>query len=112
MIFAVLSSTCLESKSESVLVTQSCLTLCDPMDCSLPGSFAHGVLQARRLEWVAIAFSGVVGRKCKLIPGLCVNSIQYVSLPVSEYKWLVGLLSGWWHAGTSLSESAAVMLDI
>ena len=43
-------------KSESE-VTQSCLTLCDPMDCSLPGSSVHGIFQARVLEWVAIAFS-------------------------------------------------------
>ena len=39
-------------------VAQSCLTLSDPMDCSLPGSSAHGISQARVLEWVAIAFSG------------------------------------------------------
>ena len=36
---------------------QSCPTLCDPMDCSLPGSSVHGIFQARILEWVAIAFS-------------------------------------------------------
>ena len=40
-----------------VLVTQWCLTLCDPMDCSPPGSSVHGILQARVLEWVAISFS-------------------------------------------------------
>ena len=40
-----------------VSVTQSCLTLCDPMDCSQPGSSVHGILQARILEWVAIPFS-------------------------------------------------------
>ena len=39
------------------LVTQSCLTLCGPMDCSPPGSSVHGILQARILEWVAIPFS-------------------------------------------------------
>ena len=39
-----------------VLVTQLCLTLCDPMDHSLPGSSVHGILQARILEWVAISF--------------------------------------------------------
>ena len=38
-------------------VTQSCPTLCDPMDRSPPGSSAHGILQARILEWVAISFS-------------------------------------------------------
>ena len=36
---------------------QSCLTLCDPMDCSPPGSSVYGILQARILEWVAIASS-------------------------------------------------------
>ena len=40
-----------------MLVTQSCLTLCDPMDCRSPGSSVHGILQARILEWVAISFS-------------------------------------------------------
>ena len=38
-------------------VAQSCPTLCDPMDCSLPGSFVHGIFHARILEWVAISFS-------------------------------------------------------
>ena len=38
-------------------VAQSCLTLCDPMDCGPPGSSVHGILQARVLEWVAIPFS-------------------------------------------------------
>ena len=40
-----------------VLATQSCLTLCDPMDCSLPGSSVHRILQVRVLQWVAIPFS-------------------------------------------------------
>ena len=39
------------------LVTKSCLTLCDPMDCSLPGSSVHGISQARILEFVAISYS-------------------------------------------------------
>ena len=43
-----------ESESE---VSQSCLTLSDPMDCSLPGSSIHGTFQATVLEWGAIAFS-------------------------------------------------------
>ena len=38
-------------------VAQSCPTLCDPMDCSLPGSSIHGIFQARVLEWVAVSFS-------------------------------------------------------
>ena len=52
-------------KSESE-VTQSCLTLRDPMDCSLPGSSVHGIFQTRVLEWVAIALSTLVTRKMKL----------------------------------------------
>ena len=43
----------------SVLVTQLCLTLCNPTDCSLPDSSVHGILQIRIMEWVAIAFSRV-----------------------------------------------------
>ena len=47
---------CVKVKSESE-VTQSCPTLSDPMDCSLPGSSVHGIFQARVLEWVVVAFS-------------------------------------------------------
>ena len=47
---------CMKVKSGSE-VAQSCLTLSDPMDCSLPGSSIPGFLQARILEWVAISFS-------------------------------------------------------
>ena len=46
----------MKMKSESE-VTQSCPTLSDPMDCSLPGSSVHGSFRARVLEWSAIAFS-------------------------------------------------------
>ena len=47
---------CMKVKSQSE-VTQSCLTLRNPMDCSLPGSSVRGIFQARVLEWGAIAFS-------------------------------------------------------
>ena len=47
---------CVGRKKESE-VTQLCPTLCDPMDCSLPGSSIHGIFQARILEWVANSFS-------------------------------------------------------
>jgi len=49
---------CMKVKSESE-VAQSCLTLSNPMDCSFPGSAAHGIFQARVLEWGAIAFSKI-----------------------------------------------------
>ena len=45
-----------EGKKVKVLITQPCLTLCNPVDCSPPGSSVHGILQARILEWVAIPF--------------------------------------------------------
>ena len=50
---------CMKMKSESE-VAQSCRTLCDPMDCSLPGFSIHGIFQARVLEWDAIAFSDII----------------------------------------------------
>ena len=56
-----------ESESE---VAQLCPTLCDPMDCSLPGSSLHGILQARVLEWVAISFSRGSSLTQGLNPGL------------------------------------------
>ena len=49
---------CTKVKSESE-VAQSCLTLSDPMDCSLSGSSSRGIFQARVLEWDAIVFSGI-----------------------------------------------------
>ena len=53
---------CRKVKSESE-VAQSCLTLGNPMDCSLPGSSIHGIFQARVLEWGAIAFSDYMTQK-------------------------------------------------
>ena len=49
---------CMKVKSESE-VAQVCLTLCAPMDCSLPGSSTHWIFQARVLEWGAITFSEI-----------------------------------------------------
>ena len=56
---------CMKVKRESE-VAQSCPTLSDPMDCSLPGSSIHGIFQARVLEWVAIAFSNAWKWKVKV----------------------------------------------
>ena len=51
----------MQVKSE-IEVTQSCLTLSNPIDCSLPGSSIHGIFQARVLEWVAVALTFRRGR--------------------------------------------------
>ena len=72
-----------ESESE---VAQSCPTLCDPMDCSLPGSSIHGIFQARILEWGAISFS----RSCCHFD--CHSSCQ---IRVAEH-----LSSGWSDLGS------------
>ena len=50
---------CMKVKSESE-VAQSCLTLSDPMDCTLPGFSLHGIFQARVVEWDAIAFCDIL----------------------------------------------------
>ena len=58
---------------------KSCLTLCDPIDGSPPGSPIHGILQARTLEWVAISFSNAWKRKVK------VKSLSRVRLLVTPW---------------------------
>ena len=73
-------------KSEmKVLVTQSCPTLCHPMDCSPPGSSVHGILQAKVLEWVAISFSRRSSRplcRCILIYSITLYVWTYRLFPI------------------------------
>ena len=66
---------------------QSCPTLSDPMDCSLPGSSVHGIFQARALEWGAIAFSVVIPRK----PHILYDSI-YMKLSEKGNLWIWALI--------------------
>ena len=68
---------CMKVKSESQ-VAQSCPTLGDPMDCSLPGSSVHGIFQARVLEWGAITFSDLEGQ-CLLMPCHCLEVLNNVN---------------------------------
>ena len=70
-----------------VLVTQSCSTLCHPMDCSPPGSYVHGILQARKQEWVAIPFSRIFPTQ-GLNPGLlhCRQILYHLSYQRSQSK--------------------------
>ena len=66
------------SGKPKVKITQLCPTLCDPMDCSLPGSFVHEILQAGILEWVAIPFCRESSQPRQSIPGLlCCGRILY-----------------------------------
>ena len=83
---------CRKVKSESEVV-QSCPTLCNPMDCSPPGSSVHGIFQARVLEWGAItfsvSFSGIPLRSLQFSSQTWnIDSKQWVSLtfpPVNEF---------------------------
>ena len=70
-------------KSEA---TQSCLTLCDPMDCSLPGSSVHGIFNARVLEWVAIYFSRGSSRPRDWIPVSCIAGRRFIVWATREAK--------------------------
>ena len=72
-------------KSESE-VTQSCLTLSDPMDCSLPGSSAHGMFQARVLEWGVIAFSGGLSWRVLINDGSLNPSFLYLQNSKVRYE--------------------------
>ena len=74
-------------------VAQSCLTLCDPTDCSLPGSSIHGIFQARELKWVAISFSRKIFPTQGLNPGLphCRQTLYCLSHQGSQESTVVGL---------------------
>ena len=93
---------CMKVKSESE-VAQSCLTLSDPMDCSLPGSSIPGILQSRVLEWVAIAFSVYLMidayifnfvKNCHCVVLFCISTQWYLRVlvhwhPCQDLKFLV-----------------------
>ena len=59
LVLKLYHQTCMLKPSACMLLLQSSLTLCDPMDCSLSSSSVHGLLQARILEWIAMPFSRV-----------------------------------------------------
>ena len=85
---------CMKVKSESEF-TQSCLTLRDPMDCSLPGSSTHGIFQGRVLEWGAIAFSGQ-----RYHHSLILTAFSFLSLMIAILKFLI---TKWLKTQSSIS---------
>ena len=92
---------CIKVKSESE-VAQSCLTLRNPMDCSLPGSSVHGIFQARVLEWGATAFSkkcsnystiARISHACKVMLTILQSMLQQymnIELPVVQVGFKKG----------------------
>ena len=83
-----------------VLLAQSCPALCDPMDCSPPGSSVPGILQARIPEWVAISFSSVL-----------ISSVQFSHSVVSDPLQLHGLYSPWNSPGQNIGVGSLSLLQ-
>ena len=92
----LLQRTKVKSQSE---VSQSCLTVSDPMDCSLPGFSIHGIFQARGLEWGAIAFSVTLHRP----------SIYFIVVLLLSRIWLFGTL---WIAAQQASLSFTIFRSL
>ena len=85
-------------QSVMCLVAQWCPTLCDPMDCSLPGSSIHGIFQARILEWVAVPFSRVSSESRDQSQVSCIAG-RFITIWASReslqrYKYLLSGSSG------------------
>ena len=113
-------------KSESEVV-QSCLTLCDPMDCSLPGSSVRGIFQARVLEWVAVSFSRrssqprdrtqvsrIAGRRFTIWATREDSSLSYMAFimlrHVSSTPLLRIIINGCWILLNALSVSVKMII--
>ena len=89
---------CMKVKSESQ-VAQSCLTLRDPMDCSLPGFSVHGIFQARVLEWGALAFSGLLNEsslfKRKAMFYWCLAPQHFTQVPGTQWAYSKCWMKRW-----------------
>ena len=88
-----------------VLVTQLCLTLCDPMDCSPPGSPVREILQTRTVEWVAISFSNAWKWKVK------VKSLSRAWLLATPWTAAYRLLGPWDFPGKSTGVGCHCLLQ-
>ena len=97
---------CMKMKSETE-VAQSCPTLSDPMDCSLPGSSIHGIFQARVLEWGAIAFSEIILLGAAILSKYCERSMVIFNLQWKDY----GLCHSKPWVRYSLPHTSCVTLD-
>jgi len=85
IVFPVVMYGCEKKESE---VAQSCPTLCDPMDCSLPGSSVHGIFQARVLEWVAISFSRESSRPKDRTRVSLIAGLRFTIWATREVTWM------------------------
>ena len=101
----ILSIIVLSLKVAAAKLLQSCLTLCDPMDCSSPGFSIHGILQARTLERVAISFSNAWKWKVK------VKSLSHVRLFATHGLKPTRLLHPWNFLGKSTGVGCHFLLQ-
>ena len=100
----VCSVRCLSLLSKrKVLIAQLCPTLCDPMDCSPPGSSVHGILQARILEWVAIPFSRGSSRPRDWTWISCIAGRFFTIWTTREAQSLTIQTRYLWYNGSSLT---------
>ena len=104
MLFNMLSAAAAKS-------LQLCPALCDPMDCSLPGSSIHGIFQGRVLEWVAIAFSNMLSRLViTFLPRIKrLLSLSFPTVKQGERYLLSGFLSGF-HEVTNIKKHSGQCL--
>ena len=105
---------CVCSQWVKVLVSQSCLTLWDPMDCSLPGPSILGILQARLLEWVAIPFSRGSSLPQDRTWVSCISGRLFTIWATRENWWLIPkfktLLSSPWSCRVSSQREESSLL--
>ena len=105
-----------------VLAAQLCPTLCNPMDCSPPGSPVHGILQARIMEWVAISFSRGSSRPRDRIRISCITGGCFTILAtreawseshsvMSDSLWPHGLYSSWNSPGQNTGVGSCSLLQ-
>ena len=94
-------------------VPQSCPTLCNPVDCSPPGSSVHGILQARILEWVAISFSRGSSRPRDWTWVSCFAGRRFILINIYIYLLIyldvLGLCSTW-DLGSSLQHTGSLVV--
>ena len=108
-----LAHLCLKWKESESEVAQLCPTVCDPVDCSPPGSSVHGILQARILEWVAISFPRVSSQPSNKTGSLALQAdslpTELQGKPITECTFCI-FEKNWqnfsfWHFRESISNT-------
>ena len=91
-----------QMSEKKMLVTQSCPTLCNPMDCSLPGSSVHGILPLRKLKWVVIPFSRGSSQLRDQTWVSCIAGKFFTIWATREDQWLRYVSKEWFQWAKSI----------